>query len=322
MVGARGFEPPTPRSRTECSTRLSHAPTKSSSILPHFRPAWGGAVRTRRPRPSAATAQRPARYHSRACRATLRPSTPCSSSASAAPPAGPTSVRSCGTSCGAGACRPRAWRRWRGTTSSSTACRRSPPSPAARPTGCASGWPRTDPACRCSWACATGTRSSRTPWPTWPRRASNARWASCWRPTTAIRAAGSTARTSIRRGARCGRRAWPTSRCCSRPAGTRTRASSKPTPGGSNPPAKTSPPTPRGPRGSSSRRTAFPPRWRRTAATRRSCARRRPWWRSVCGPATGPWSSRAAAGAPRIPGWGRTSAIICATPMPRGCGPR
>src|SRR5688572_11207926 len=28
MVGARGFEPPTPRSRTECSTRLSHAPTK------------------------------------------------------------------------------------------------------------------------------------------------------------------------------------------------------------------------------------------------------------------------------------------------------
>ena len=26
-VGARGFEPPTPRSRTECSTRLSHAPT-------------------------------------------------------------------------------------------------------------------------------------------------------------------------------------------------------------------------------------------------------------------------------------------------------
>src|SRR5207247_8276290 len=27
VVGARGFEPPTPRSRTECSTRLSHAPT-------------------------------------------------------------------------------------------------------------------------------------------------------------------------------------------------------------------------------------------------------------------------------------------------------
>ena len=28
LVGARGFEPPTPRSRTECSTRLSHAPTQ------------------------------------------------------------------------------------------------------------------------------------------------------------------------------------------------------------------------------------------------------------------------------------------------------
>ena len=27
MVGARGFEPPTSRSRTERSTRLSHAPT-------------------------------------------------------------------------------------------------------------------------------------------------------------------------------------------------------------------------------------------------------------------------------------------------------
>src|SRR5215813_682227 len=30
LVGARGFEPPTPRSRTECSTRLSHAPTLCS----------------------------------------------------------------------------------------------------------------------------------------------------------------------------------------------------------------------------------------------------------------------------------------------------
>ena len=28
MVGAKGFEPSTPRSRTECSTRLSHAPTR------------------------------------------------------------------------------------------------------------------------------------------------------------------------------------------------------------------------------------------------------------------------------------------------------
>src|SRR5262245_45067454 len=27
VVAARAFEPPTPRSRTECATRLSHAPT-------------------------------------------------------------------------------------------------------------------------------------------------------------------------------------------------------------------------------------------------------------------------------------------------------
>ena len=30
LVGARGFEPPTPWSRTRCSTRLSHAPTRSN----------------------------------------------------------------------------------------------------------------------------------------------------------------------------------------------------------------------------------------------------------------------------------------------------
>src|SRR5438552_14901389 len=33
VVGARGFEPPTPRSRTECSTRLSHAPTEANGYL-------------------------------------------------------------------------------------------------------------------------------------------------------------------------------------------------------------------------------------------------------------------------------------------------
>src|SRR5919201_412462 len=33
LVGARGFEPPTPRSRTECSTRLSHAPTEAKGYL-------------------------------------------------------------------------------------------------------------------------------------------------------------------------------------------------------------------------------------------------------------------------------------------------
>jgi hypothetical protein len=30
LVGERGFEPPTPWSRTRCSTRLSHSPTKVS----------------------------------------------------------------------------------------------------------------------------------------------------------------------------------------------------------------------------------------------------------------------------------------------------
>src|SRR6185312_12192468 len=35
VVGARGFEPPTPRSRTECSTRLSHAPTLLLIRTPH-----------------------------------------------------------------------------------------------------------------------------------------------------------------------------------------------------------------------------------------------------------------------------------------------
>jgi hypothetical protein len=29
LVGERGFEPPTPWSRTRCSTRLSHSPTKA-----------------------------------------------------------------------------------------------------------------------------------------------------------------------------------------------------------------------------------------------------------------------------------------------------
>jgi hypothetical protein len=36
LVGARGFEPPTSRSRTERSTRLSHAPTFPKGI--HFAP--------------------------------------------------------------------------------------------------------------------------------------------------------------------------------------------------------------------------------------------------------------------------------------------
>src|SRR5690348_15594525 len=38
LVGERGFEPPTPWSRTRCSTRLSHSPTEvSPNILLQFK---------------------------------------------------------------------------------------------------------------------------------------------------------------------------------------------------------------------------------------------------------------------------------------------
>src|SRR6202142_468518 len=40
MVGERGFEPPTPWSRTRCSTRLSHSPT-DRGIPPTARTPWG-----------------------------------------------------------------------------------------------------------------------------------------------------------------------------------------------------------------------------------------------------------------------------------------
>jgi hypothetical protein len=33
VVGARGFEPPTPCSQSKCATRLRHAPTKSKSEI-------------------------------------------------------------------------------------------------------------------------------------------------------------------------------------------------------------------------------------------------------------------------------------------------
>ncbi len=39
MVGARGFEPPTPCSRSRCSTRLSHAPTLSRQEFPKLGPS-------------------------------------------------------------------------------------------------------------------------------------------------------------------------------------------------------------------------------------------------------------------------------------------
>jgi hypothetical protein len=41
LVGARGFEPPTPWSRTRCSTRLSHAPTRSTGVEPRRLTALG-----------------------------------------------------------------------------------------------------------------------------------------------------------------------------------------------------------------------------------------------------------------------------------------
>src|SRR5437764_15122347 len=37
LVGERGFEPPTPWSRTRCSTRLSHSPTTMIAQLPGWR---------------------------------------------------------------------------------------------------------------------------------------------------------------------------------------------------------------------------------------------------------------------------------------------
>src|SRR5579872_1078997 len=42
IVGARGFEPPTPRSRTECATRLRYAPLPLTSFT---------RVNTKRPAP-------------------------------------------------------------------------------------------------------------------------------------------------------------------------------------------------------------------------------------------------------------------------------
>ncbi len=46
MVGARGFEPPTPRTRTECSTRLSHAPTERPSYPRTYRVVTGSVTVT------------------------------------------------------------------------------------------------------------------------------------------------------------------------------------------------------------------------------------------------------------------------------------
>src|SRR5215831_3422300 len=53
MVGARGFEPPTPWSRTRCSTRLSHAPT-NVSLRPRIARRLPGVVPEQRNEPALA----------------------------------------------------------------------------------------------------------------------------------------------------------------------------------------------------------------------------------------------------------------------------
>src|ERR1043165_3081565 len=45
LVGASGFEPPTPRSRTECSTRLSHAPTEANHYCIRMRTRTFGRLK-------------------------------------------------------------------------------------------------------------------------------------------------------------------------------------------------------------------------------------------------------------------------------------
>ncbi len=43
-VGARGFEPPTPRSRTECATRLRYAPSRRITVTPKESARGGPAL--------------------------------------------------------------------------------------------------------------------------------------------------------------------------------------------------------------------------------------------------------------------------------------
>ena len=176
--------------------------------------------------------------------------------------------------------------------------------------------------CRCSWECATGTRSSTTRWLKWRRRASSGARHRARRATTATRAAGSTARTSPRRDGRCGRRERPTSRCSSHPDGTPTKGSSKPTPGRFALLSAIFPRTRGDPPGLSSPPTASRRRWLPHAATKWSCARRPRSWPSASGPTTGRSSTRAGAGGPPIPGSGRTSATTCARRTPAGCARR
>ncbi len=41
LVGVRGFEPPAPASRRQCSTRLSYTPTKPASLMQSGAPGKG-----------------------------------------------------------------------------------------------------------------------------------------------------------------------------------------------------------------------------------------------------------------------------------------
>src|SRR5208283_6037543 len=66
LVGVRGFEPPAPASRTQCSTRLSYTPA-ARAIAPPVRRAQltarattGGAITAGRRRPRAAGRASPA----------------------------------------------------------------------------------------------------------------------------------------------------------------------------------------------------------------------------------------------------------------------
>src|SRR3954463_12341139 len=45
LVGARGFEPPTPWSRTRCSTRLSHAPMTNPDSVARDSCGWRRCAR-------------------------------------------------------------------------------------------------------------------------------------------------------------------------------------------------------------------------------------------------------------------------------------
>ncbi len=73
LVGVRGFEPPAPASRTQCSTRLSYTPAKARRIAVWARHRKAGQCRECRGRDAGRSARRPSRSPprraGRACRA-------------------------------------------------------------------------------------------------------------------------------------------------------------------------------------------------------------------------------------------------------------